>query len=318
MGGRVRAKSWFVGFPPPSRRSPVRLRTRARLRGPSTGPLADGQSIRPRDPPDLRCRLSRHRVRSVQPVSRLDFLSWDCPKIAPPSSWQLRSPLPARPSRGLPSGGACHGTSAFRPRGFPPPRRFPPPKPGACIATRSRPWGSPRFPFASVQSPGRRLPVPGMPSLPFEAFPPSAAASGSSSDLARTRGRQTVPEAGWRHRRVATPFTALLASSPFSSPAPDPSPRSPARACPGRFGGDLEAFLHERVRCGSGGCPPTSPGAPLGLPGAIPPPPPRTVGSASCPGGTSKTASRPRRTRCSDPRGRAENSALGPDRKSVV
>lgn len=30
----------------------------------------------------------------------------------------------------------------------------------------------------------------------------------------------------------------------------------------------LEAFLHERVRCLTGGCPPTRPGAPLGLPGS--------------------------------------------------
>jgi hypothetical protein len=34
---------------------------------------------------------------SVQPVSRLDCLSWDCPKIAPPSSCHHRSPLPEVP-----------------------------------------------------------------------------------------------------------------------------------------------------------------------------------------------------------------------------
>jgi len=31
---------------------------------------------------------------------------------------------------------------------------------------------------------------------------------------------------------------------------------------------DLEAFLRERVRCAPGSCPPTMPGAPLGLPGS--------------------------------------------------
>lgn len=34
---------------------------------------------------------------SVQPVSRLDCLSWGCPKIAPPPSWQHRSPLLVSP-----------------------------------------------------------------------------------------------------------------------------------------------------------------------------------------------------------------------------
>jgi hypothetical protein len=34
---------------------------------------------------------------SVQPVARLDCLSWVCPKIAPPPSWRHRSPLPASP-----------------------------------------------------------------------------------------------------------------------------------------------------------------------------------------------------------------------------
>ena len=129
-------------------------------------------NTRLRDPPDLRCRLARHLPSpSVQPVARLDCLSWGCPKIAPPSSWRHRSPLPEAPLRDPPSGRACHSSSVFRPRGFPPPRRFAPPMPCACIATRSRPWGSSRFQTAcpQVASPTARpspgcLPCPSKPS----------------------------------------------------------------------------------------------------------------------------------------------------------
>jgi len=47
-------------------------------------------------------------------------------------------------------------SSSFRPRGLSPPRRLAPSKRGACIATRFRPWGSPRFhPVRHVDRPLR-------------------------------------------------------------------------------------------------------------------------------------------------------------------
>lgn len=104
MGGRARAKSWVMSFPPPSL---AFLRTLARAGSPPrTFARAASRWVntRSRDPPGLRRRLSRHLpLPSIQPVSRLDFLSWDCPKIAPPSSWRHRSPLPgaALPGRSL-------------------------------------------------------------------------------------------------------------------------------------------------------------------------------------------------------------------------
>jgi hypothetical protein len=159
------------------------------------GSRGESVSLRPRDPRGLRCRLARHQPSpSVQPVTRLDCLSWDCPKIAPPSSCQHRSPLPERPSRAAPSGRSCHGPSAFRPRGFPPPRRLAPPIPRACLATRSRPWGSSRFRAVRpdrVASTGTSCALPRDAALPFEAFPPSAATRPPTADHRNVRQRAT-------------------------------------------------------------------------------------------------------------------------------
>jgi hypothetical protein len=172
MGGRTRAKSWDIGFPTALRTFTDSLSRFDSSSRTSARAARECVNTRLRDPPDLRCRLARHLPSpSVQTVTRLDCLSWDCPKIAPPSSWRHRSPLPEAPLRAPPSGRACHSSSMFRPRGFPPPRRFPPPMPGAYVATRSRPWGSPRFQTACrrVASPAARpspgcLPCPSKPS----------------------------------------------------------------------------------------------------------------------------------------------------------
>lgn len=81
--GRSRGTS---AFPPPSGRSPPHLRAGIRLRGPSPGPRSECVNTRLRNPPDLRCHLARHLPSpSVPLVTQRDCLSWDCPKIAPPS-----------------------------------------------------------------------------------------------------------------------------------------------------------------------------------------------------------------------------------------
>jgi len=146
MGGRTRAKSWNIGFPTvlrtltsPLSRLGSSSRTFARV-------AREWVNTRLRDPPDLRCRLARHLPSpSVQPVTRLDCLSWIVQRspLRRPGDTGVHSRR--EPLRDPPSGRACHGSSMFRPRGFSPPRRFTPPMPGACLATRSRPWGSPRF-----------------------------------------------------------------------------------------------------------------------------------------------------------------------------
>jgi hypothetical protein len=117
---------------------------------------------------------------------RPSFLSWDCPKIAPPSCCSPGSPLPEAACRlpgGLPpSGWECHFPSAFRPRGLAPPRRFPPPCRDARVAAHCRPWGSSRFRrWRASRRPLRvgRTRAPALPRdafLPFEAFPPNTAA----------------------------------------------------------------------------------------------------------------------------------------------
>jgi len=92
-----------------------------------------------RDPPDLRCRLSRHLP--IRRPSRLP--DW----TASPGVVQ-RSPLRRTDNTGVhsrlalagpPSERAGQGSFMFRPRGFPPPRRVAPPMLRACVATRSDP-----------------------------------------------------------------------------------------------------------------------------------------------------------------------------------
>jgi hypothetical protein len=68
--------------------------------------------------------------------------------------------------------------------------------------------------------------------------------------------------------------TRVTGVSPRRSPRALPPRPFPPPPHPTANGGtetarrDLEAFLHERVRCRTGGCPPALPGAPLGLPGS--------------------------------------------------
>jgi hypothetical protein len=89
-------------------------------------------------------------------------LSKDRPSVVlpPPKS------TPGNPTRRLPSERAGQSPSMFRPRGFPPPRRLAPSTACACIATRSRPWGSPRF----STNPASRLAKPAPPRNAFPAL----------------------------------------------------------------------------------------------------------------------------------------------------
>jgi len=169
---------------------------------------------------------------SVPSIARRDCLSWglskDRPSVVPASGVHSRHTL-----ADVPSERACHGTLAFRPRGFSPPRRLAPPNTCACIATRSRPWGSPRFVARSAGCPARPAP-------PRDAFPalrslPSARSCKSPRpEPARTHARclalrgRTSPA---RCRAVHRPPCPLT----LSLPLPDPSPRSPARVCPVQF-----------------------------------------------------------------------------------
>jgi len=131
-----------------------------------------------RDPPDLRCRLSRHLPSpSAQPVTRLDFLLWVHPKIAPPSSWRHRSPLPEKTPR---------GTASFESRL---PRRLRVPSSWFLTTSTASSSDAVRvscnalptlgfipFQTACRRSPSNRFVLPRDASLPSEAFPPSAAA----------------------------------------------------------------------------------------------------------------------------------------------
>jgi hypothetical protein len=171
------------------------------------------------------------------PVLRPGFLSWCCPKIAPPS-FRPESPRSGQDPRGVsaPRSVLRMGKpfpTAIRPRGFSPPRRFTPPRPCDRISGRCRSWGSPRFTPLRTEIPAMRL-------LPFEAFPPPTAAR-SRRRISVRRGLVSLV----RPFRAA-PFTTNLASSSF-------------------LAGDLEALLHRRVRCSHGRCQPYAPGAPLGL-----------------------------------------------------
>jgi hypothetical protein len=221
MGGRTRAKSWDIGFPTALRTFTDSLSRFDSSSRTSARAARECVNTRLRDPPDLRCRLARHLPSpSVQPVARLDCLSWDCPKIAPPSSWRHRSPLPEPPLREIPSGRACHSSSMFRPRGFPPPRRFAPPMPGACIATRSRPWGSSRFQTAcpQVASPTARpspgcLPCPSKPSPRSQRrLPGHPDTHANARDETPQQPRSTSPACCHAVHRTPCPLTLSLSS----------------------------------------------------------------------------------------------------------
>jgi len=119
-----------------------------------------------RDPPDLRCRLSRHLP--VRRPSR--FPDW----TTSPGIVQ-RSPLrrmatpesaPSRPLRDRLRDGAARRPSAFRPRGFSPPRRFSPPMPCACCNAL------PTVGFTPFRNRRRKSPCCADPSLGCSPCPP--------------------------------------------------------------------------------------------------------------------------------------------------
>lgn len=181
--------------------------------------------------------------RSLRPGATPGFLSWGCPKNAPPSgtSW---SPLPAGRSRargrgprgsrrrrsrsrgpaGLRSGG-CRPPPAFRPRGFPPPRRFPPP---TTVRALFHPAADPgvhrRFPPVAKTS------VPRDAFLPFEAFPPPVATSRAPGPARADPLGLHAAEAAWRRApwaRVTAPRRCRRGRSPRTLPS---RPFAPIRA----------------------------------------------------------------------------------------
>jgi len=125
-----------------------------------------------RDLPDLRA-VFPGTSRSLRPSTEVPgFLSWGCPKIAPPST-SAKESTPGR-LRVL-RGGLPH-PPAFRPRGFTPPRRFAPLSLCRLVSSRCRSWGSSRFHRSRNQFPRGAIP-------PFEAFPPPTARPMSPSRL---------------------------------------------------------------------------------------------------------------------------------------
>jgi hypothetical protein len=201
MGGHPGGSRGPSAFPLPSGRSPARSRAPARLRGPSTrvaGRMRERSSARPSWSSVPSCPTPTISVGPIGHPMGLPLLglSKDHPSVV------LTTPesTPGDDPRGSsPSGRSCHGPSMFRPRGFPPPRRFAPPMPRACVATRSRPWGSPRFrtggPERVASSEDPWVPPRGA-ALPFEAFPPSAASRATAAHhrngLPRSHGRAVV------------------------------------------------------------------------------------------------------------------------------
>ena len=223
---------------------------------------------------------------SVPSIARRDCLSWglskDRPSVVPASGVHSRNTL-----ADVPSERACHGPFVFRPRGFSPPRRLAPSKTCACIATRSRPWGSPRFDARSAGCPARLAsPRDAFPAL--RSFPSAGSCSAPFSSSARTRARVQM-----RGGRTSPARCRTVHRSPcplaLSFPLPDPSPRSPARVCPVQFrrasrpssttGSVAPSTVARRYRPV---LPWACPGSPLTLPA--------NGKRNEVPGGTSKTA----------------------------
>jgi hypothetical protein len=232
-------------------------------RGPSTGPRAETSvptcatllTLAPTFPT---------RSGPCDPACQPGFLSWGCPKIAPPSCAAEESELPEvssvtsppHPRPAFPRGPAHRdpnphrcGTAPQRPPPSGWERQFPSVVPPSWFLTtstvfssstlrpfsgRCRSWGSRCFRLSRNRPPHRA---------------PSALRSFPSADSYGRRD-ESRPSAGLRHRadRLRPP------RSPHALP-----PRPSARA------GDLEALLHRRVRCALGRFQPTAPGAPLGL-----------------------------------------------------
>jgi len=177
------------------------------------------------------------------PVLRPGFLSWGCPKIAPPS-FKPGSASPRRPARRV--------SAASRPpfeMGMPVPIRAPS---SWFLATstvsssstlrpfsgRCRSWGSSRFSPPRSGSP-RNV--------------PTALRSFSSADSyvdAETNLRVLVGPCHPRNRLRPLGSPRTLPPRPFSSSEGSRDP---------------EAFLRLRVRCPRCRCQPRAPGAPMGL-----------------------------------------------------
>lgn len=231
MGGEIRAKSWVSASLPPSGRSLPCSHTTARLRGPSLGPCATAKSTREHDPPDLRCLPARHLPVRRSRRSPVGTASLGFVQRSPLRRSHSRSPLPGDP-RGTPFG-------KYLPRYLHVPPSWFSTTSTACssenlrvFATRSRPWGSPRFGTRSAGHPARRLP-------PRDAFPalrsfPSARSGGTTPPLphANVSSEQLTP------RDNVT--QVLPPTSPLSLP---PHPFHPVtrpvaavtRACVSRF-----------------------------------------------------------------------------------
>jgi len=231
MGGRTRAKSWNIGFSTALRTLASPL---ARL-GSSSRTFArvarECVNTRLRDPPDLRCRLARHLPSpSVQPVTRLDCLSWIV----------QRSPLRRPGDTGVHSRRDSLAGPAF---GKSLPRLLH--VPSSWFLTTSTVFASDAgrvscnalptlgfTPFSDRRPPGcpdRCASFPGMPSLPFEAFPPSEAACLPPS---RTTRERAVPD----DRRPAWPASRACRHAGHRRPCllalSFPSPRTHARGRP--------------------------------------------------------------------------------------
>jgi hypothetical protein len=185
-GGRCPSEVVGMGFPPALRTLPPRLRASARLRGPSLGPCAHAVKQSANTTLLTFDAVFPDTFQSVGPAGcptelPLLGLSKDRPSVVlpPPKS------TPGSPTRRLPSERAGQGPSMFRPRGFPPPRRLAPSTACACIATRSRPWGSSRF----STDPASHL---AMPAPPRNAFPAlRSLPSVRSCNLRRTSSTRT-------------------------------------------------------------------------------------------------------------------------------
>jgi hypothetical protein len=248
-------------------------------RGPSIGPLT---GIRMQVRATLLTLAPTFPTRSgpCDPAAKPGFLSWGCPKIAPPPYFDRGIRLPV--ARFL------RRRRARAPRFRGPPsrweRQFPPSVPSSWFLTtptvcssstvrpfagRCRSWGSPRFLLSRNR-------------IPRDA--PSALRSFPSADSYGRRD-ESRPSVGPRHRPsrcrpVRSPRT--LPPHPFSSaigtlrfPAvslvriKDRGVLSFAASStrPYRGSRGLEALLHRRVRCARERFHPPAPGAPLGLSG---------------------------------------------------
>jgi hypothetical protein len=209
-----------------------------------------------RDPPDL--GAIPDAFRSLRPGREAGFLSWGCPKIAPPSfvPW---SPSPGRIRHWYSGLTRWHRGSSFLRNG------------NAGSHSRSALvvfhhldgllLHDPATVFQAAADPGVHhvsfrceTEFPAMLLLPFEAFPPPTATG--HQDESR------VP-VGLRHLRDR--FRPLR--SPQTLP-PRPLPLLRAKAVTRHLPDEsrgLEALLHRRVRCPPCRCQPDAPGAPLGL-----------------------------------------------------